>query len=207
MTKFHISVNERFPSLLKTNLIFCMLIFISLAYLYFICSYVLFYVVGASMQDTLNGAFSRTRPGGDFIYVRRGSDVSRGDIVVIDIDETSDGSEKIIIKRIIALGGDTVELKGGRLYLNGELTEEPYVSDAHNDPADPNNTFAAVTVPEGTVFCMGDNRNVSLDSRTKYGFIDVDDIVGSAPSWALVFIDQVTAINTFFDFTLPSWFS
>lgn len=166
----------------------------------FNCMYLRVYIVGSSMNDTFTGAVAQNVRGGDFIYVHRFIKPERGDVVVVQTED------KIIIKRVIGIEGDTVELVRGQLYLNGNLTEEPYVLPENSDPDDEVNTFAPVRVPDDCVFCMGDNRNNSYDSRGEYGCISVDSIIGIAAEWSLVFKDAVTSFNTFFEFTLPEWF-
>ena len=96
----------------------------------------------------------------------------RGDVVVFKFPENP---RRDFIKRCIGLAGDTIEMREKRLYLNGELQDEPYV--VHKDPlvykdlpgVPPRNrirdNFGPFTVPEGTIFCLGDNRDNSLDSR------------------------------------------
>lgn len=155
------------------------------------------YVVGGSMLDTLTGASASDRKGGDYVYIDRSDMPTYGDIVVIDAGDVEKG--KVIIKRVIALGGDTVELRGGVLYLNGEKTEETYVSDERNTASLSVNTFAEITVPEGQMFCMGDNRDESSDSRGKYGTMDIDDTIGVVTDWSLAFKGFLTRWNTFFD--------
>lgn len=192
-------MKDRKKSLVGVNIFCSVLIVLSILYLSFNLFFIRIYVVGSSMEYTLHGAEYRNAAGGDFVYVYASDNLERGDIVVIDEGDTT------IIKRVIAVGGDTVELRRGQLYLNGVLTEEAYVTDGNNDPDEPVNTFAPLTVPQGTVFCMGDNRNVSQDSRGKYGCIAVEKVIGKAAGWSLLFKDAVTAVNTFFVFTLPSW--
>ncbi len=80
----------------------------------------------------------------------------RGDIVVFQYPYNP---EKDYIKRVIAVGGDTIEMRLGRVYVNGQLKEEPYVQ----YPGFFN--MNVTTVPEGTIFVMGDNRTNSEDSR------------------------------------------
>ncbi len=97
----------------------------------------------------------------------------RGDIVVI-----SQGTEKEpLIKRVIGLAGDTVSVsaESGEVYLNGEVLEEPYI---HVSTAT-ELMQGEVTVPEGMVFVMGDNRSAgcSLDSRT-FGCVEEDRLIG-----------------------------
>lgn len=79
-----------------------------------------------------------------------------------------------LIKRVVAVGGDTVEVSGGHLIVNGLQIVEPYLM----SPA-PMPDFAAVVVPPESVFVMGDNRAVSYDSR-KFGAIPEEDLLGEA---------------------------
>lgn len=90
------------------------------------------------------------------------------DIFVVDM------STRPYIKRIIGITGDTVEVKSGKAYLNGEMLEEPYVSEEIWWD------FGPTTVPEGYVFVMGDNRNHSDDSRGSVGFLETGRILGKA---------------------------
>ena len=82
----------------------------------------------------------------------------RGDIVLF---ESVEGGEDDLIKRVIAVEGDAVELRRGILYLNGGRQEEPYLKRKPKD----RRSFGPETVPEGHVFMMGDNRTRSYDSR------------------------------------------
>lgn len=74
------------------------------------------------------------------------------------------------VKRVIATGGETLELKKGKLYIEGEEIEEDYISDSVSD-------FGPYTVPEDTVFCLGDNRQNSRDSRA-WGPVPLKSIIG-----------------------------
>ena len=85
-----------------------------------------------------------------------------------------------LIKRVIAVGGDTVDIDfvEGTVTVNGEVLSEPYINEATHRMSD---VAFPITVPEGKVFVMGDNRNESLDSRsTTVGFIDTRYILGVA---------------------------
>ena len=82
-----------------------------------------------------------------------------------------------LLKRVIALGGDTVEVREGVLYLNGEPQEEPWLRHDRINPA--GRDFAPVTVPSGMCFVLGDNRMVSRDSR-RFGCVPVTSVCGSA---------------------------
>jgi signal peptidase I len=93
----------------------------------------------------------------------------RGEIVVVH-DPADD--KKDIIKRVIALGGDTIEVADGVLYINGTMVDEPYV--VNKDVAKGQARFV---VPEGYIYVMGDNRPLSGDSRD-FGPVAEDQIIG-----------------------------
>ncbi len=77
------------------------------------------------------------------------------------------------IKRVIGLPGDVVEGKDGAVYVNGHKLDEPYLTQKTRP-------FAAVTVPAGRLFVMGDNRGNSLDSRFGLGYVPLDNVIGKA---------------------------
>lgn len=105
-------------------------------------------------------------------------DLHRGDIVVFvsPVDPSTD-----LIKRVIAVPGDTVEIKSKQLYVNGEKVPDPHAnfSDSTIMPGGQRDNMPAKKVPEGKFFVMGDNRDRSFDSRF-WGFANVDDIKGKA---------------------------
>ena len=110
----------------------------------------------------------------------------RGDVVIVD-SYTSYG--KPLVKRVIAKGGDTVSIDyaTGTVAVNGEVLQEDYIAEPTYLGYDV--TFP-YTVPEGTVFVMGDNRNQSLDSRSTYvGCIDERDILGKVLVCFMPFTD------------------
>lgn len=157
------------------------------------------YVVGSSMSSTLSGAPDKSKEGGEYVYAFKSDHPRRGDIVIVETDK------KTLIKRVVALGGDTVELREGVLYLNGEVKEEPYVDAANNTPS--MNNFAEIKVPAGCMFCLGDNRDVSVDSRSEeYGCMPLEWTAGIVADWSMSCKGAITAFNTFFDFTLPNAF-
>lgn len=80
----------------------------------------------------------------------------------------------VLIKRVIGLPGETVQARGGDLFVNGRQLIEPYLPDGMAT-AD----FGPVLVPEGHLFVMGDNRGDSSDSRV-FGPVPVDDVIGRA---------------------------
>ena len=118
----------------------------------------------------------------DYLFISKQSyrlfgDPQRGDIIVFHSSlTTSDGSEKLLVKRIIAIPGDTISITGGVVYINGEPQDEPYTKDGYT-----NTEMDEVYVPEGKLFCMGYNRQNSRDSRdSAIGLVDEDDVLGKA---------------------------
>lgn len=111
-----------------------------------------------------------------------GHQISRGDIVLVKNEKTMDLTKKLYgnpsgwVKRVIAIAGDAIELKGGITYLNNKPLKETYTAKARS-------TFGEeflgeckkVTVPENSVFVMGDNRKGSGDSR-EIGFFNLNDV-------------------------------
>jgi len=91
--------------------------------------------------------------------------------------------KEALIKRIVAVEGDKVEVKKGKLFVNGELQEEPYVAE------DAEYQFGPVVVPPGNVLVLGDNRNHSLDGHI-WGFLPEKNVIGRAvfvywPPWRI----------------------
>ncbi len=104
----------------------------------------------------------------------------RGDIIVFEFPEDP---SKDFIKRVIAVPGDTVEIRDKGVYVNDRRIEEPYVRYADGSTVDgfvrSRDNLPAVAVPPGKYFVLGDNRDRSYDSRF-WGFVDADAIVGKA---------------------------
>ena len=94
----------------------------------------------------------------------------RGDVVVLRMPERG---PELLIKRIVALPNETIEIRNGRVSIDGTILDEPYLSQRTNG------TYGPLTVPESQVFVMGDNRGASNDSRV-FGPISVERVVGRA---------------------------
>jgi len=93
----------------------------------------------------------------------------RGDIVVVEVRN----SDIPYIKRVIGLAGEILEVRNNRVYIDGEVLSETYISEVMQG------NFGPITIPDDHVFVMGDNRRSSRDSRT-LGTIPVDDVLARA---------------------------
>ncbi len=100
----------------------------------------------------------------------------KGDIVIFPSPEEPD---KDLIKRVVAVGGDTIEERDKHLFINGKPAEEPYVQHTDRLLSERRDNFGPIVVPEGKLFAMGDNRDESYDSRF-WGFVDSSAIKGKA---------------------------
>ena len=102
----------------------------------------------------------------------RVGDIHRGDVVVFTYprDHT-----KSYIKRVIALPGDTLWIRRGRVFVNGDLVREPYVPSRYLD----DRTLPETIIPSGQYFVMGDHRSISSDSRD-FGPVDRNLVYGKA---------------------------
>jgi signal peptidase I len=113
-------------------------------------------------------------------YLVHFAPVHRGDVVVFVFpqDPTKD-----FIKRVIGVGGDTVQVKNGQVLLNGQPMPDPHahfeVAPDDRSQYSPRDNYPATKVPPGEFFMMGDNRDRSFDSRF-WGFVKLDQIEGRA---------------------------
>ena len=143
-------------------------------------------VDGPSMLPTLHD--------GDMLLLRSiGYTPEQGDIVVLTKD-FSHYTDQPIVKRVIAVGGQTVRIdyEESKVYVDGVALDEPYINESIMIRPGPGSALSIeeLTVPEGSVFVLGDNRNDSSDSRhVELGAIDERYILGKAVMILLPFRD------------------
>ena len=117
------------------------------------------------------------RPQGDRYTVYLFHPPRRGDVIIL---RPPGGSDSPYVKRVIALPGETVAVRDGTVYVDGRALDEPYVADPPRYAYPTGNSGAgALTVPAGSVFVLGDNRNHSTDSHV-FGPVPLDDVIGQA---------------------------
>jgi len=123
-------------------------------------------VLGRSMEPTLHTSQRVVveKVTYNFVHGPR-----RGDIVVIDMPDQSDR----LIKRVIGLAGETLEIRDGRVYIDGEVLDESWTVRQGGG------TYGPTTIPPLHVFVLGDNRGASNDSRS-FGPVHVDYLIGRA---------------------------
>ena len=133
-----------------------------------------FTVSGQSMYPTLHDS--------DRMFMSNLGDIKRFDIVVLQAPD----QDKEYIKRVIGIPGDTIEVKDGKLYINGQVVDQPFINTelllnktVYIDDFTLQELTGELKVPEGKYFVMGDNRGVSKDSRM-IGFIERSAIEGKA---------------------------
>lgn len=154
-------------------------------------------IVGRSMVPTLNKNIDTGSDSTDKVFMTTVYfGIDYGDILVINkdknylLDENGDPYvpagqtclNECIIKRVIAVGGQTVDIRDGQVIVDGKVLDEPYI--APNSTTEGLGGFDAqypITIPEGYYFVMGDNRNHSTDSRAaSVGLVKEDQIYGKA---------------------------
>ena len=121
-----------------------------------------FRIPSESMRPTL-------RAGDSVLVEKLAHSVHRGDLVVF----RRPGDGEILLKRAVAVAGDTVAIEDGALYVDGRRRHEPYADPRAIDSV----YFGPVRVPAGTLFALGDNRADSLDSR-QFGAVPVRRVIG-----------------------------
>lgn len=176
------------PKQSKKRMISTIVSMVVVVVLAFVCAILLkTYVIctipvgGDSMLPTLIGGTytidengdTKTMTKGDTLFLNRVAKIEHGDIIVFDVDFQSDP----LVKRVIAVGGDTVEINNdGKVYVNGVALEENYIQ---GETYTLDGNAINITVPENHIFCLGDNRMNSHDSRFgDIGVVPLDDVRG-----------------------------
>jgi signal peptidase I len=127
-------------------------------------------VLPAQLVRVSSASMAPTIQDGDLVLVERGADAFRRRDVVA---ARSPATGEQVIKRVVAVGGDQVAIQDGRLMVNGTAVCEPSI-----DPEGLDGVWSGTTVvPSGSVFLMGDERDLSIDSRD-FGPVAVADISG-----------------------------
>ena len=173
------------------------LIFVALAVAILVKTFVIqaFYIPSESMVPTLEV--------GDRVFVSKfmfdGGDIARGDVIVFENPNAAElpdrsGVSSVLhwlgegiglaqpenedfIKRVIALPGETIEIRHDVVYINGKPLDEPYLTQAARDST---GDYPLRTVPNDALFVMGDNRGNSADSRYGLGFVPLEKVIGKA---------------------------
>lgn len=162
--------------------------------LYFVvASFVVQPIVQATLKRNIaqaykipSGGMKPTLQIGDHIIsdklIYKYSDPKKGDIVIFPYPEDP---SKDFIKRVIAVGGETIESVNKQIFINGKILKEPFVihSDSYIFPkgVQPRDNFGPFKVPDDSLFVMGDNRDQSFDSRF-WGFVKKSSVRGKAIS-------------------------
>lgn len=149
------------------------LVLIGIVYTLVNLATVRFFIEGPSMQPNFHE--------GQFLIVSRLhyllGQPSRGDIIVFDPPGDDDQpNDPLLIKRLIGLPGDTIEIRNTQLYINGELRNEPYTAEPCEPSRCRDNSWQ---LGDNEYFMMGDNRNNSRDSRV-FGVVTRERIIGEA---------------------------
>ena len=160
--------------------VFVVVVAISAAMLIRVFLFQQYYIDGPSMQTTLMPE--------DRVLVNKMSyklhDIHRGDVIVFD-RVTNEVQHDDLIKRVLGLPGETLEIRSCIVYIDGVQVNEPYLNPEQTSQVEPSarcgshTDMAPVVVPEEMVFVMGDNRVQSFDSRD-FGPIDSDKVRGRA---------------------------
>lgn len=129
-------------------------------------------VKGQSMQPTLWE--------GEKLFINKISlmfvSPTHGDVIVLHDPSTGPDHKEYLVKRVVGIPGDIVEVRAHKLYVNGKIVDETYIDTEIQDP-----DFKELTVEKGYYFVMGDNRHESASKDSRYfGSVAEDDIVGRA---------------------------
>ena len=166
-------------------------------YVYLLCWFIASFVIQTIVETTVkiniaqaykipSGAMRPTLQVGDHIiadkFTYRNSEPKRGDIAIFPFPEDP---SKDFIKRIVGMGGDTLEIRNKQVFINGEPYQEHYKvnNDSYIFPKNvqPRDNYGPIKIPEDSLFVMGDNRDASYDSRF-WGFVKKASVKGKAKS-------------------------
>lgn len=129
-------------------------------------------IEGTSMLTTLNDK--------DITFVEKISSIThivkRSEIIIFN---SRNANNDLFIKRVIGIAGDKIQIKDGKVYINGNILSEPYLANNMATTSGPFISNRIYTVPKGCVFVLGDNRSNSTDSRF-FGPVNINDIKGHA---------------------------
>jgi len=209
----------KWKSIIKTTLYLVLIIVVSFSFIY-LASHYAKPVHGVSMQPTLNTESDESR---DIVLINKFAEPTHSDIVIINVtsipfEYSGISSETtLIIKRVIAVAGDRLKLtyndetETTQVYLNGTLLQENYintftskslylnfVSQTHWQTVLEKNDYGEVTIPDGMIFCMGDNRDNSRDCRY-FGPVSLNTLEGV--------VDCVLPDGTFWNDALTELFN
>lgn len=145
------------------NTVFSLLVAAAVAVVISMLIFPVLRITGKSMMPTLESD--------ELVICKKKSDYKRGDIIAFYYNN------KILVKRVVALPGDVVEIESdGTLNINGSDVDEPYVTQKAFGECDIEMPY---TVPEQKIFVMGDERSISVDSRSeKVGCVSEEEIIG-----------------------------
>ncbi|KAA0765844.1 signal peptidase I [Bacillus sp. SH5-2] len=133
-------------------------------------SFTLCKVKGKSMQPTLYEE--------DYVFVNKAavhfSNLQHGEIVIIKAEDEL----KYYVKRVIGLPGDVINITNGTVYVNDKKQEEPYTNKELFNNTQVFYNFQKTKIPPNKLFVMGDNREISRDSRNGLGYIEEDNVIG-----------------------------
>lgn len=132
----------------------------------------LFFILWNSLYGFYQGVGKSMEPAlmeGEVYLVKKNPEaIKRGDIIVFRVP----GINQVHTKRVVAFGNESVEIKDGQLYINGQVLIEPYLTGMNRSE-----NQEAVIVPAEHFYVLGDNRSISYDSR-EFGAIKKDDMIG-----------------------------
>ena len=157
-----VNYNSRFRQLLRST-VYTLIVVAAVAVLVAVLFMPVLRIYGSSMTPTLEE--------GEIVVSVKTKNVKQGDVVGVYY------GSKLLIKRCIAVGNQWVNITDeGDVYVDGEILEEPYVSDKSLGQCDISMPYQ---VPENTIFVLGDHRETSVDSRlSTLGCIDKEEVVG-----------------------------